>query len=180
MNDTKINLIRRDVGKLREFTAIEDLLRRSTWWFLGGLLVSGVVIGGLFLFVRARVSQLEQEKARVVREINAQSTKEGLLLSLKERVNIASRALDSAKPWGKLFSMMQKISGDEFYNSISIEDSGRVQAVLNLPSVDEAVLAVTNMMGLSLERSLRSPQMLSFTLRDTGNVQLEVSFYPVF
>ncbi len=180
MNDTQINLIQRKSGAFGKLTNIEETLRRVTWIFLLILFVVGVSVSVAYLFTRTNIGRLETRKTRVTRDINAQSVKEGVLLSLKERTAIAARALDAAKPWGKLFTVLREVAREDAFLSIAVEETGRVTASLELVSVDEAVTVVANTIFLFEQRALRSPQMLSFAIRETGQVQITMSFHPVF
>lgn len=180
MSDAQINLIKRDVRSMGEFSRLEEVLRIAALWSLAGLFVAGLIIGGLFLILRSRTQQAEEAKVRIVREINTQSAKEGLLLSLKDRIGIAGKALDAAKPWGKLFAVLGEISNAGTFSSISIDETGRVNTALELVSLDDAVSVIGNLMVLSSEKALRTPQMLSFALKDDGAVQLSISFFPIF
>jgi len=163
-----------------QFSKLEDGLRVASLWFLGGLFIAGLATGAAFFYLRAQTEALEAQKLRVVREINTQSRKEGLLLSLKDRIGIANKALDAAKPWGKVFTVLGDIAYEDAFNSVSVDETGRVSTALELASVDETVDVITNIIALAGERALRTPQMISFALRDDGRVQLTVSFFPVF
>ena len=180
MTDTQINLIKRDVGSMGQLSKLEDGLRMAALWFLGGLFVAGLAVGSTFFYLRAQTEKLEMQKLAVVKEINDQTKKEGLLLSLKDRIGIANKVLDAAKPWGKVFNVLGYIAYEGAFNSISVDDTGRVSTSLELGSIDETVDVITNIMALAGERSLRTPQMISFALRDDGRVQLTVSFFPIF
>lgn len=178
MND--INLLQRKASAFKHFSDLERKLRIASVWLLGGLFVGGLLIGAALLVLRGRVRSLEAEKIALMRDINAQKTKEGLLLSLKDRVGIAAKALDAAKPWGKLFPLLNTIAPNGGFVSLSIEESGRVNAEMEAFSIDDAVVYVANLMRLFEDRKIRSPQLLSFALLETGRIQMSVSFYPTF
>ena len=180
MSDRQINLIARNIGGLRQLTNIESTLRRVAWWALGIVFVASCTAAASYLYARVRVQQLDGVKARVIRDINAQSIKEGLMLSLKERTTIAGRALGAAKPWCTLFTTLASVAAEDVFRTISVEDTGRVTASVELPSVDEAVAMMAHIMTLAQERKLRSPQMISFAFRETGEVQITMSFHPIF
>lgn len=180
MSDTQINLIKRDVNAMSKFSRIEDMMRKIASWSLGVLFVVGVVVGGIFFFMQSQLQQTEERKISLVREINAQSAKEGILVALKNRIGIAGKALDAAKPWGNLFTIMDSIASSDSFTSVSIDETGRVSVSLELLSVDDAVIVIMNVMSLSIDRVLKTPQMLSFTFREDGKIILSLSFYPIF
>lgn len=163
-----------------QFSRVEEMLRIVSLWSLGGLFMVGLIVGGAFLYLPVQTERIQAQRLTIAKEINIQNAKEGLLLSLKDRVGIANKALDAAKPWGKIFSVLSDIAYEEAFSTVSIDETGRVSTGLELASIDETVDVVTNIMALAGERALRMPQMLSFALRDDGQVQLTVSFYPIF
>lgn len=163
-----------------QFSRVEEILRIASLWSLAGLFMVGLIVGSAFLYLRAQTERIQAQRLTIAKEINTQSAKEGLLLSLKDRVGIANKALDAAKPWGEVFSVLSDIAYEEAFSTVSIDETGRVSTGLELASIDETVDVVTNIMALAGERALRTPQMLSFALRDDGHVQLTVSFYPIF
>lgn len=179
MSLLQINLIRRDVGRLAGLVRIEDTLRRIAWVGLLSVFVFGLIIGAGYIYAMRTLEATELRAGRLSRDINAQSAKEGLLLSLVERTAIASRALESAKPWGKVFAVLSQVAPSDSYNSVSIDGSALATSTLELSSVDEAVVVVTNIMSLTEDRLLRSPQILSFSMRENGIIQMTVSFHPV-
>lgn len=179
MSSLEINLIRGDVGRLAGLVRIEDTLRRIAWIALVTVFVCGSIIGAGYIYTVRTLDASELQVERLIRDINAQSIKEGLLLSLVERTAVASRALESAKPWGKVFAVLTQVSPSDSYNSVSIDESALTTSTLELDSVDEAVVVVTNIMSLTEDRRLRSPQILSFSMRENGSIQMTVSFHPV-
>lgn len=180
MPDTQINLIPKKVGGLRQISQLEEPLRRAALWFLGILFIAGLVIGITYTVTQNRIQQLEETRTRVIADINAQSVKEGILLTLKERAGIAAKALEAAKPWGKLFSVLGSLTGEGAFNSVSVDENGRVSTVIELNSIDETVTLITNIMNIARDRQLRTPQMLSFAFHEDGRIQISLSFYPVF
>lgn len=180
MSNSEINLIKKDVSSVRKISALEDKLRLIVWWSLGLLLTAGVTIGISYVSISAKTKSLEAKKIDLTRQINLQNIKEGILLSLKDRTAIAGKALDAAKPWGKLFTLLTTIADESNYTALSIEESGRVTTTMNLAGIDDAANVISNVMILAGEKSLRSPQLVSFALRDDTTVQMSLSFNPIF
>lgn len=180
MSNSDINLIRKDVSSSRKLSVLEEKLRLAAIWLLGGVFIIGLGIGAVYLYINLRVRSLEARKVSLAQQINLQTAKEGILLSLKERTAVAGRALEAAKPWGKMFTVLQEIAAEEQYNSLTVDDTGRVTTTLFLGSIDESVSVVLNLVRLVDERMLRTPQLLSFSFKEDTTVQMSISFYPVF
>jgi len=180
MANTEINLLHRRVGPDEEGLAhLESSLKIAAWWSLIALLGIGIIVGTIFVVLSTRIQQLERGKAQLIQQINAQSVKEGILLSLKQRTIIAGKALDAARPWGNLFPMLTQITDSANYRSLTIDDAGKVSVQLTLTSVDDAVIAVSNIIALTQQGTVKLPQMLVFTASDDGSVQMGMSFVPV-
>lgn len=155
---------------------IERMLTVYTWWALGGLLTVGVIIGSIYLFVITRQKNLESRKGALLVAIREQTVKEGYLVSVKQRSQVAGKALSAAKPYGKLFPLLLTIAPENYFINLSVDEAGKSTVSLEVPSVDEAVMTVSNILLQVKEKQLRNPQMLSFYLKETGMVLLSFSF----
>jgi hypothetical protein len=179
MSSAEINLLKRDVSSSRSFSLLEDRLRIAAWWSLVALFATGIVIGTLFFYLNSRSEQLNQQNTQLGQQINTQLVKEGILASLKSRADIARKALDVARPWGNLFPILTQIASQNQLLSLTVDETARVNIVLKLGSVDDAVNIVDNVIALAGQNTLHSPQLLSFTIKDDGSVQMGLSFVPV-
>ena len=179
MSSSTINLLQKNTGSVREITELEDKLHAASLWSLGILVGAGVLIGASFLYLSTTVRRLETSKIDIGRQINQQSDKEGILLSLKDRTGIAAKALAAGRPWGDLFPLLTNISGSGF-TQVSADEAGKVTADLNVGSVEEAADIVTTIQSLAADRSLRSPQLSSFIITESGQIRLSLTFIPIF
>lgn len=171
--------MKRDVNSSRTFADLEDKLRLAAWWCLIALLAAGIVIGTSYFYLNAKTDQLNAKNADLGKQIDAQLVKEGILSSLKARVGIAKKSLDSARPWGNLFPILTSVALPTQLKSISIDETAHVNVVLLLGSVDDAVTVVTNVISLAGQHVVRQPQLLTFAIKGDGTVQMGISFIPV-
>lgn len=179
MSNTEINLLKRDAHTNEFLLSFEENLRVAAWWSLIGLLGVGIIIGTFFVVLSARAHRLEQDSARLGQQINAQLVKEGILLSLKQRTVIAGKALDAARPWGNLFPLLAQITGPSDLRMLSVDEAGKVSVTIKVYSIDDAATIVANIIALTEQGSLRLPQLLSFSVHETGEVQMGVLFVPI-
>lgn len=170
-----INLLQKNGGSVR-FISIERILTRLMWISLGIVCIAGVSIGSVYIVVSSQQSREDARKAALIGSIKEMATKEGILVSLQQRIAVASKALDAARPYGNLFGLLDHIAPSEYFTSLSIDDVGRSTVTLVIPSVDEAVTTVANVIIQFDEKKIRSPQLLSFALKESGIVQLSLSF----
>lgn len=179
MSNEEINLLKRDFSSVGVTAEMESKLRVVAWWCLIVLFAGGIVLTSVYFLLSSRVSQLQEDIKNVSIQINSESVKEGILLSLKERSDVAKKALDAARPWGNLFPLLARMTQSTQLHSLTIDESGKVSLLLLLPSVDDAVTVVTNIISMTQERVLRSPQIISLVVQQDSTVQLNVSFTPV-
>lgn len=178
MSATEINLLKRSASS-RTFVELEEKLRSASWMALVALLIIGVAIGSAYFYLTNRSAQLSQRKQDLTRQIDTQIVKEGILVSLKERSTIAGKALDAARPWGNLFPLLPAVANPRLMKTLSVDEVGRVTLILGLPSIDEAVTIVNSLVSLTGTKKMRSPQLVSFLVKDDGSVQMGISFIPV-
>jgi hypothetical protein len=179
MSNEEINLLKRDFSSVGVTAEMENKMRAVAWWSLIALFVVGIILTSVYFLLSSRVNQLQGDIKNVSIQINAESVKEGILLSLKERSDVAKKALDAARPWGNLFPLLTRMAQSTQLHSLTIDESGKVSLLLMLPSIDDAVSVVTNIILMTQEKVLRSPQIISLIVQQDSMVQLNVSFTPV-
>ncbi len=172
----EINLLKGMSNANEKLAAIEHLLTKITWWALGGLFSIAIITGSLYFFASSKKKELEVIQVELLTGIKEETPKEGILVSLKQRSAIAGKALEAAKPYGKLFSLLETLAPIEYYTNLSIDEQARSTVSLVLPSIDEAIVIIANVLVQAEEKQVRNPQMTSFYLMESGLVQLSLSF----
>lgn len=180
MAGNDINLIKRNAATQNQYALLEANLRKAAWWGLSIVFVAGVLVGATMLVVSTQLSRAEARHSQLISQINAQSIKEGILVSLKQRVGVAEKALEAAKPWGKLFPVLGQIAPNGGFDALSVEESGRVTADMSLNTIDDAVSIMSNILLLFEQKTIRTPELVSFSFIEEGTIRMAVSFYPVF
>lgn len=176
MAKSEINLLNKASGNQATVVILEKILSKLTWGTLTVLCVLGVIIGSLYLYASTQQKRQDMRKAQLVASLKELASKEGILVSLKQRSAIAAKALNAARPYGELFPLLERIAPSEYFTNLSIDEVGRSTVTLTLPSVDEAVTVISNVLVQFDEKKIRSPQLSSFSLKETGIVQLSLSF----
>lgn len=176
MPKVEINLLKKTTSARGTVTVIEKYLSRVMWFSLTGLLVAGVIIGTVYLYLQYQRDQTSQKNAILLQSIREQTKKEGFLVSLKQRALVAGKGLDAARPYGNLFPILEMIAPAQYFATLSIDDVGRSTVSLKLPTMEDAVTTIANILVLVEEKKLRNPQMISFSLKDTGIVDISFSF----
>jgi|GEM_PF-704502 len=180
MTNTDINLLKRSAASYGGIPHIvEDTVRLIAWWSLVAFFAVSIITGTAYLIVSSNIRSLEASNADLVRQINAQSIKEGIVLSLLQRSEIAGNALRAARPWGNLFPLLERITYQGYYQSLTVSESGKVEITYAVDSVNTAAMIVDTIIDLNTQNALKTPQLVSFIVEDDGKVSMGVSFVPV-
>lgn len=176
-----INLFSSKSNKSPIVQKYEDQLRFIAWIALIFLFTAGAIVGSTYGYVYYKTAQLTEGKQALTRSIAALSVREGLLLALKQRIQIVGNVGKYARPWGGLFPILAAISPAQQYSSLSIDEAGKVTVYLELQSIEEALITAHSVIDLAMgdARQLKNPQLLALIYREDGTVQLGVSFFPI-
>lgn len=181
MAATEINLIKQNTSGVMEYVGLyEQKMRVVAWWMLIGLFISGVTLGIMYYSMQNNSRTLQDQKDQISQQLKAAIVKEGMVYALKQRIEIVQKSMNSARPWGKVFSLLTQISSIESFEAFTADDTGRVSTTLTLVSMDDAVGVVANAMSLVSSKTIRSPQLVSLSMNEKGIVQLGLSFVPIF
>lgn len=174
-----------DVNLLETKTAISDRvatidsqLRFTSLVLLGILLVSGLGIGSGFWFLRIRYESLVATKKQYIAEIANQAQKETLFYALKDRIQIVSKATESQKSYDELLTLLSRISEISTFGSISVDDTGQVQADITLGGIEEAFGLMDRMTNEITRNSIEKLTIASLSLGEDGSVSVVITLSP--
>ena len=85
-----INLIRAKIAMSPQAEMVTVLFRKLSLWALAILIVSGVLVSGIFYYLQVRRDQLIHTQQQLSQVISQSETKEGLLVSVKQRSALTS------------------------------------------------------------------------------------------
>lgn len=179
MADTTINLIATKTDEGPQLTRITALLKKISYGSVILLLITGFLVGGVYVFVQGRVSQLTQEKNTLAQSVAADSTKEGLLRALKDRVAVFDKLSASAKHMDKFFNEVSLIGNTGTIDSISLDDTGKAIISTKLGSIDQAITVTDTLIKEATAGNITKPSLISMTIDKDGGFSLSVSFVQV-
>lgn len=180
MANNDINLIKNQSQVSTHLGDYEKITQKTAWWGLLLFLIVGLLVGSIYFYARVSLSQLEAENNKLNQAISAQNIKEGILLSLKTRTEIAQKALESVRPWGLLFPLLLRIAPAQVYNSFTVDILGHVTTTMQVDSIEEAITITRSAIVLSEEKLIKNPQLSSLIIKDDGKVTFGISFIPTF
>lgn len=173
-----INLIQTKTRISPELILLAQRLRVFGLAALAGTVALGIVIGLLFFEFQRERSLTASDKQRLLTTISQMARRESLYVSLKNRIPLVTRALNSEKQWGAVMNTVGSIAMPPTLYGISIDDHNVVQSnyrTNSLTNVSQWIAAITDLVN---KRAIRSPQLSSFQLSKDGTILVGFSFIP--
>lgn len=174
-----INLISTTVERNPELENVTMILRRLSYGGLILLIASGAIVGGLFGYLTIQRDALTGDKKDLSATIAQESTKEGLLLAVKERAAVVKKVAGSQKQISPLFVLVGQLSPPGPIQTISYDDNGTALVITSLSSIGDAATLVNSLLTLVESHRAEKPKLVSLSLSKQGTIELSVSFVPV-
>lgn len=176
MAGTSINLISTQAGQGPEFGALAATLKKVCYGSVIIFLASGLIVGAAYAFVRIQIGRLNEEKSTFAQAISASSVKEGLLLSLKNRIAVMDKLATSEKHMDILFNRISEIGATAPIKSFTLDDKNQVTMITQVNAIEQGILVTDAVIKEALAGNLTKPSLVSMTLDKTGTYNLTVSF----
>lgn len=158
--------------------AIQGQLRMASFVVISLVIIAGILVGVSYSFLNLQLTRTENEKKTLISQLNQLSRKEGLYVSLKQRIPIVEKALASQRAWGSVLKTISEVALPPILTSVAIDDKNVMILTLQADSVETTASMVNAVIRLAGEKKIRSPQLVALQLLQDGEVQLSISFLP--
>ena len=175
-----INLIRAKIAMSPQVEMVTVLFRKLSLWALAILIVSGVLVSGIFYYLQIRRDQLIHTQQQLSQVISQSETKEGLLVSVKQRSALTSKILGVQHPVGKVFDTLFTVVTSGQMTAVSLDDHNKVLLTIHAQSITDVISITDTLIKQMTTNLVRSPQLVSLTLGKDGGVDVGLSFIAVF
>jgi hypothetical protein len=175
-----INLIQTKTAISGPMGLVIDLLRKLSLWSLVGIFGIGVIITGVFYYVKIRTDQLVSTQQQLSQVIAQNATKEGLLAAVKHQVTLTSKIMGVQQPVGKLFGTLSTFIPDDRITKMTFGDSNQVVLIFQSPSVTDVISIVDAFVKQSTIQGIRAPQLMSLSIENSGNIDVTLAFNAIF
>lgn len=171
-----INLLRTRTSISPKLTAIGKELR------LVGVLLMSIVIGVGILTVVAQMiltknyKEHQGLKKQMEEAIVAETKKEGLFISVQDRLKTIDTILSRTFPWDSALSAVLGLGAAHQIKSASIDDAQQVSVRIETDTFEEARSVIEKIVSYILQRTIVSPILTSLKLNEEGKIQLSLSF----
>ncbi len=174
-----INLIKTKTSSSPQLEALEAVLKKISFGGLLALIISSVAVGGLFFYLRAQKEQLEGTKATLTQSITQNTNKEGLLLSIRQRISIIDKIQANKSPAGPLFDILGTVVSPSQLFGLALDDHNEAIVTIHVKSIDDVVTIVDLLLKAVEEKQAKSPKLVSLTLARDGTIEVALSFVTV-
>ena len=170
-----INLLR-TTSASPELALWANRLRVASYIAVGGLLTLGLLLGGVYAFLRRETDALEQNKAQLVSRISRERAKEGLLLSLKQRIGVAAKIGETQRSLGAVLDTINRIADANQLLGVTSDEKQQIRIIVKTGSVEEAAGVIANVLRMELAKRVINPQLVGLDLGSDGSVRITVAF----
>lgn len=175
-----INLIKPTTSGLQLSGELLGVIRKITYGSLIALIVSGLVVGSVFLLVQSVERQRVEEKKVLVDELTRNTTKEGLLLSVVQRSTVIGKILKGERNIRPLFGQFSSVIPLEFLKSLSVDEGNNVVISATVPTIPQLVTVVDALEKHAAQTQAINPQLLSLAMGKEGGFVITFSYTAKF
>ena len=163
-----------------KFLDVATQLRRMSYLALFILVIIGGAVGFAFVFIRGVHESRTNEKNRLTQTLTQYNRREGLLLSVKERVETVKKVDATRKPWVDIVNAVSQVAAPPQLQAIVQDDQNRMALNIRVETLEETLTMTQTVLSLTRENLIKNPQLSSLTINRDGTIAFGFSFIPVF
>lgn len=175
-----INLIPTKPEESPQTGIIITFVQRFSLWALAIFIVSGVAIGGTYYYLKLRYDQLVITRQELSQIITQNATKEGLLVSIKQRTALITKIFGVQQPIGDVFDMFVPYVTPGQISDVTMDDKNNVSLIIHAASINDVVAITDALIKQTATNRVRAPQLNTLQLTKTGIINVGLSFVAVF
>ncbi|MBI4064789.1 hypothetical protein HY409_00260 [Candidatus Gottesmanbacteria bacterium] len=173
---TDVNLLQTKTPQLAQAQTIESQLRIVNYVLAVTVIVFSILIGSVYIYIKNSAQHVINIKKQNITAIANLSTKEVLLLALKDRLRHATQIRQSQYSFDKIFAIIERLDVTRSISSIVILDNGTIQTSIRLGSIEETFYLMNNMTKEVTSGIMKQLIIDSMSLDEVGRLQMAISF----
>lgn len=170
-----INLLRTTSGS-PELALWASRLRMVSYVAVGTVVTAGVLLGGAYMFLQRETAALIQNKTGLTLQVSQVHVKEGLLVSLKQRVGVSSKIQDTVRSFGVVLDTINRIADAKQLLAVTSDEKQQIRIIVKIGSVEEAAGIIANVFRMVLAKRVINPQLVGLDLHSDGSVRMTIAF----
>lgn len=177
---SEINLLKAKTVLTPQLLAIELQLRTISLIFLIVLLFTGMFFGVGYVILRQKYQQVTDQKQSVMAAISGELRKEGLYLSIKDRLRLASGILEVQRSWQGVLDLIDRIIGQQSRTSFTVDEQDAVSLTITNDSLEETFVVVDRILAEVRAKTMANPVLESVQYQKDATVRVSLTFTPIF
>lgn len=171
-----INLLRAKTGISPKLTAIGKELR------IVSIILTSIVVGvGLltsvgYVVLNRNFKEHERIKKQMLDAISSQTKKEGLYVSVQDRLRVIDQILAQGYPWDSALTSILGLGSADQFKSLSIDDAGQVSLRMDSPTFEDARMVIEKIVTHIIEKDITVPRLATLRLDEEGKIHMALSF----
>jgi hypothetical protein len=175
-----INLLKSQTPLSPQVALFEQKMKYTSLVCLVISLIIGVLTFSVWGVVSLQKSNLSSENSRLITAVNSMSEKEGIFISLKERLKVVTGVLANQKKWSPAIDNIFAIAPAANISTVDFSPQGNLSMTTTVKSIDEAFGVVNTVLSQATAKALKNPTLESLRLDKDGSVKMIISFAPIF
>ncbi len=160
--------------------AIEGQLRTVSVVLLVTLLLTGLFFGVGYVILRRQYTIVLTQKQTLMTAIGGQLRKEGLYMSLKDRIAITGRVIDGQRSWLGVLDLIDRVTASGKRTSFSVTENDPVSLTMTSGTLEDTFRVVERILAEVSNKTIANPILESVQYQKDGTVNLSVTFAPIF
>lgn len=175
-----INLLKAKTMLTPQWVAIEGQLKTASVVLLLVLFLSGVFFGVGYFIMRRQLDLALSQKQTLTTAIAGQLQKEGLLGSLKDRIAIAGRIIETQRSWLGVLDLIDRITASQTRTSFSVGENDEVTLSITNNTLEDTLRVVERVLMEVADKTIANPILESVQYQKDGIVKVSLTFTPIF
>jgi hypothetical protein len=145
---------------------------------LVALLTVGTIVGSAFFIATQRINALENERLSVMRKLTLAARKEVMLLSLKERIPVTRRTMESQHDWNTIINAIKSVAVPPLLVGFEIDAKNSLVVDIEATNLDEIYAAALKINQLVVSSVIKKPVIKELVQSEDGLVRASFEFEP--
>lgn len=175
-----INLLKAKTMLTPQLLAFEQQLRTISLILLIGLLSVGLFFGVGYVVLRQKYQQVSDQKQTVMAAISRELRKEGLYLSVKDRLALASGILELRRSWSEVLDLVGRVIGPQARTSFTVDQQDAIGLTVTHDTLEETFVFIDRVLSEVTAKTMANPILDSVKYNMDGTVQVQLTFTPIF
>lgn len=175
-----INLLKAKTVLSPGLLAIEEQLRKTSMIVLIMLFLTGIFFGLGYVILRGQYIKSNGQKEQLVQAISRELQKEGLFVTLKDRIDIVGRIVEIQHTWLSVLDLVDRVTASGKQTSFAVSEKDEVNLIITSSSLEETFDVIERMLAEVDAKTVVNPILESTSYQKDGSVRISLAFTPIF